>query len=62
MKYRISRASDYSGNSPCPSAIKEDGSYFITINTLEDLMKFVKENGEIVLDDESIKIYDDYLE
>jgi hypothetical protein len=34
----------------------------IEISTLEDLMKFIEEYGEIVLTHDSITIYDDYLE
>jgi hypothetical protein len=32
----------------------------IEINTLEELMDFVKEYGVIAIDEDSIEIYDDY--
>lgn len=34
----------------------------IEINTLEDLLQFVRKFGQIVLDEDSIEIYDDYRE
>jgi chaperonin cofactor prefoldin len=39
---------------------KEDGT--MEINSLDELMKMIKEVGPIVLDVERITIYDDYLE
>lgn len=33
-----------------------------TINTLDDLMEFVKTHDDIVLSDDGIEIYDDYRE
>ncbi len=33
----------------------------ISINTLEELMMFIKEYGEIILDEDSITIFDDEL-
>lgn len=50
--------------------IMEDGVYFqketytstIEINTLEDITNLIKEHGEIVIGEEQIIIYDDYLE
>ena len=35
---------------------------FIDINSFEDLMEFIKLYGEIVINEERIIIYDDYLE
>lgn len=34
----------------------------IEINTLEELIQFVKEWGEIIISEDGIKIYDDYIE
>jgi len=34
----------------------------VEINTLEDLMKFVSEHGEIILGEDFIEIYNDYRE
>lgn len=36
--------------------------YEIEINTLEELVRFTREYGEIVLDENYIEIYDDYRE
>lgn len=38
------------------------GEPTIEINTLDELMEFVKEYGQIVLDIDTIEIYDDYRE
>lgn len=50
MKFNVRKASDYRHNEE------------IEINSLEDIMKFIEENGEIVLSNDEIIIYDDYLE
>ena len=42
--------------------MKKDNIPTIEINTLEELMKFIKVHGSIVLDEDEITIYDDYLE
>lgn len=34
----------------------------VEINSIEDLMKFVKEYGLITMDEDQIRIYDDYRE
>ena len=34
----------------------------INFSTLEELMAFVSKHGQVVLDDDTITIYDDYLE
>lgn len=62
MKYEITRASLHSDKAPCDEAIKEGELWYVTLNTLEGFMKFVKKYGEIVLYPDSIIIYDDYLE
>lgn len=33
----------------------------IEINTLEDLQKLVQKEGQLVIDEDSIRIYDDYI-
>ena len=56
---------------PCDEAvvIKEEPyedttikTYGVEINTIEDLLAFVKKYGEIIFDGEWICIYDDYVE
>ena len=37
-------------------------TWVIRINTLENLMEFIKKYGVIVLTDEELEIYDDYRE
>ena len=41
---------------------QRDENGTVEINSLDELMKMIKEVGAIVLDVESITIYDDYLE
>ena len=41
---------------------KQDGEVFIEIKDLPELIKFIKKYGEIVMDTDSIEIYDDYRE
>lgn len=65
MKFKISRASISpfdEDDRPHKSAYFEAGIWYIHFRKLEELMKFIKEEGEIVLGDDSILIYDDYLE
>jgi hypothetical protein len=50
MKFKIRKASDWKYKSE------------LEINTLEELINFVEENGEIILDEDEIMIYDDYIE
>jgi len=49
MKFKIDKASDWSYKGE------------VEINTLEELIDFVKKEGDIVFTEESITIYDDYL-
>jgi len=46
----------------CGLRIKHSNDLTIEINTLEDLVKFTKEYGSIVLDGDELTIYDDYME
>lgn len=36
--------------------------YYIEISSLEDLNKFIKEVGQVVMSNNEIVIYDDYME
>jgi len=41
---------------------KSEGNPKITLNSLDDLIKFSNEFGEIIVSDGHIEIYDDYRE
>jgi len=45
-----------------PWVRKSNPAPTLTIDTLEELMGFVKEYGQIILDEDTIEIYDDYRE
>ena len=77
MKFKIKRASDYScKKSPCECAIRVkhelvykdaerecyDDEYEIEVTSLEDLIRLTKIHGDIIINGESLIIYDDYLE
>jgi hypothetical protein len=66
MKFRIHRVSFFSGKpKPCEGAFLIDGErgWFIEINTLEELIALsVREDESLVVDKDSIYIYDDYME
>ena len=72
MKYKIQRVSTYNESKPCPEAFvikvkygnfdTEWDEWAVEINTLEELQAFVKKHGSIILDDDEIIIYDDYIE
>ena len=50
MNFKVTKASDcnYKGT--------------VEINSLEDLLAFIEENGVIIMGSRIIKIYDDYVE
>jgi hypothetical protein len=71
MKFSVERTSDMYGggdtnNPPCQQAVRDgdqkDPKWIIELNTLEELMQFVKENGQCVLYCGSIEIYDFWRE
>lgn len=69
MIYTIRRTSDWQGeNKPCKKAqFKGVGKfkyniYTIEINSLEELQALINEVGKIVIDKDTIEIYDDYRE
>jgi hypothetical protein len=68
MQFKIKRASDILHEKPpCPEAtlIRDDGfdkEYEVTLTSLEDLMAFIKRHGELVINSDSITIYDYYSE
>ena len=40
----------------------KDGESEVEINTLEELLQFIKRVGRVVIDENEIEIYDDYRE
>ncbi len=74
MKFRISRASNYNPDaSPCPGAVEADGEWWLELATLDDLLAFIAEHGQVVVDNQPpfpaeylsgprIQICDDYIE
>ncbi len=64
MRFLVTRTSSCLDYSPCQGAYQgtEPNDWFIDINTLEELMAFQKRYEELVLNSDSIEIYDDYRE
>lgn len=69
MIYTIFRTSDFLGkNKPCEKAqfkrIDElcYSQYTIEINSLEELQALIHEVGEIIIDEDTIEIYDEFRE
>ena len=65
MKFHITRASDLHQKGeykPCENAFKEEGIWYIEINSFDDLMDLVEEVGQIIIRKGWITIYDDYVE
>ena len=72
MRFRVDRASAWRNNKYKEIDIKFNPRVekinnlvekcFIDINSLEDLMEFISLYGDIVMDKDSILIYDDYIE
>ena len=64
MKFRIYRTTDYE-NCPCDGAFKERGSWYINIESLEELMKLIDNTCEVIVfngKEPEIEIYDFYRE
>jgi hypothetical protein len=47
---------------PCKKAVKGGSDWYIEINSLEDLMQLIDKEGEIIIDENRIIIYDYYNE
>lgn len=67
MHFQIHRASDWKAEKPpVPSAVKGDGNkWFVDLRTLDDLMRLVDEAGAadgLIVNRNSIWVYDDYME
>lgn len=64
MKYKITRSSDWFGeNKPCKKAYKEDGDWYVDINTLGELQDLIREvEWSVIVGTSEIEIYDSYRE
>jgi hypothetical protein len=65
FEFRITRVSNGSKDvCPCDDAyyVEELHDWFISFQNMSELMNFVNREGKIVLDNDFIYIYDDYME
>ena len=64
MKYKISRSSDlWDKKQPCEKAYKENDTWYIDINTLEELNELIDEvKTNVIIGGDDIEIYDGYRE
>lgn len=69
MKFLINRASDYENKAqPCKNAKLEPiqatgyNKYSIELESLDDLQRLIKEVGELIVYEDKITIYDEYIE
>ena len=64
MKYKISRSSDWFGKKqPCEKAYKDNDTWYIDINSLEELNELIDEvKKKVIIGCDDIEIYDYYRE
>ena len=63
MEFMITRTSFWeNSNKPTKKAYEKDGNWCIKINSLEELVKLTREEGEIIINGDYLEIYDDYRE
>lgn len=65
IEYKVSRTSAWSDTKPCEEAYRKEGEEYdryVRINSLEDLMNFIKKYGKVVVNEGYIEIYDDWRE
>lgn len=63
MIFSIEKTSaPYSKKKPCKKAKKTKDGFQIEINTLEELMELIKQEGQVIVSEGEIEIYDDYRE
>lgn len=60
-EYRILKASDWGRNSPHPKTYLKGEDWYIELQDSE-IVSFMLEVGSIVLSEDRIIIYDDYIE
>ena len=64
MIVSMKRASYYGDDpiKPCEESIRINGKWVIDIKSIEQLMYLSKKYKSLIIEDGSIKIYDDYVE
>ena len=63
MEFMITRTSLWTNNKkPTQQAYKEGGNWYIKINSLDELIELTRKEGQIIIDEDSLEIYDDYRE
>lgn len=69
MKFQVIRTSQWKSEKPCEEAVKRNDIWVIELNTLEDLINFVRKYGDVVIYESmykeypyTIEIYDYYRE
>lgn len=71
MEFRVIRSSQWSDEKPrnVKGIYKKDDNWYIKINTLEELIGFYKQYGDLIIEENwdnkkemQIEIYDDYRE
>lgn len=65
FEFRIIRVSNGSNDvCPCDDAyyMEERHDWFISFQDMSELMAFIRREGHIILDEDTLWIYDDYME
>lgn len=64
FEFRIHRASASLDTCPCDDAyyVEERRGWFISFQDMSELMAFIHHEGMIILDKDTLWIYDDYME
>lgn len=63
MEFMITRTSLWTNNQkPYQKAYKEGENWYIKINSLDELIELTRKEGKIIIDEDSLEIYDDYRE
>ena len=65
MKFYIDRVSQWGRDEnlrPCDDAVDIDGRWVVDIRGVRGLINFIKKEGTVIVDENSITIFDDYLE
>jgi hypothetical protein len=68
MRFEISRTSNWHGEKPCeeakpgPETSRGRATWWVDLDSLEDLLSLSVKYGELVVNENTIEIYDDYRE
>ena len=67
IRFRVTRTSMYEDEQPCEEAFADGEGWFLLIENLESLEKFIRKYGSVVIHmtekyDNFLEIYDDYRE